>query len=238
MGTRLELGGIVVDVVKKDIKNVHLTVHPPSGRVRISAPLHLKTDTIRVFAIAKLPWIRLQQKKLRAQERETPREYLDRESHYLWGRRYLLRVVEHDAAPEVLLGSRAIVLKVRHGTPAVKRQEVIEAWYRKQLKAAVPALVEKWEPRMGVNLRLCFVQRMKTKWGSCSPASRSIRVNTELAKKPRECLEYIVVHEMAHLLEPTHNERFVKLLDSQLPTWRQRRDTLNRLPVRHEHWGY
>lgn len=164
--------------------------------------------------------------------------YLPRESHYVWGRRYLLRVVEHEAKPEVSLTPRSLLLKVRPGTPATKKQEFVEDWYRQQLKAAVQPLVEKWEPRLAVKVRRYFVQRMKTKWGSCSPSSQSIRLNTELAKKPRECLEYIVVHEMAHLLEPSHSERFVSILDEFLPRWRQRRDALNRLPVRHEHWIY
>jgi len=238
MGTKLALGGIVIDVVKKKIKNVHLTVHPPSGAVRISAPARMSTDTIRVFAIAKLPWIRAQQRKLRAQERETPREYLSRESHYVWGKRYLLKVVEEDGPPQLTLTPRTLLLKVRPGTGAAKRMQLIEHWHRAQLKAAIEPLVVKWEPRLGVEVRRFFVQRMKTKWGSCSPGSRSIRLNTELAKKPHECLEYLVVHEMAHLLEPIHNERFVAILNEHLPQWRIRRDALNRLPVRHEHWIY
>jgi len=146
--------------------------------------------------------------------------------------------MEEDATPAVLLTPRTLVLKVRPGTDAAKRQELIEEWYRVQIQTAVEPLIARWEPRLGVEVRRVFVQRMKTKWGSCSPAPRSIRLNTELAKKPRECLEYIVVHEMIHLLEPTHGERFVSILDDCLPRWRQRRDSLNRLPVRHEHWSY
>lgn len=238
MGTRLTLGGIGIDVVKKDIKNVHLTVHPPSGSVRITAPQRMKVDTIRVFAIAKLPWIRQQQKRIRAQERETPREYLSRESHYVWGRRYLLKVVEHDAPAAVRLTPRTLLLRVRSGTGVARKQELIADWYRAELRMAAEPLVAKWEARLGVSVRRLFVQRMKTKWGSCSPTSRSIRLNTELAKKPPECLEYLVVHELAHLIESTHNERFLAVLDEHLPQWRHRRELLNRLPVRHEHWSY
>lgn len=236
MVTQIELGGIVLEVVQKDIKNVHLSVYPPSGKVRISAPLRMNADTIRVYAISKLDWIRQQQKKLRAQERETPREYLDRESHYVWGKRYLLQVVEQDAAPAVDLKHNKLLLRVRPGSGEQKKQAALEEWYRQQLKIAVPPLIAKWQPLMGVKVERFFVQRMKTKWGSSNPDSGNIRLNTELAKKPRECLEYIVVHEMAHLLEPTHNQRFVVLMDQFIPKWQFYRELLNRLPVPHERW--
>ncbi len=238
MVTQVKLGDIAVDVVMKDIKNIHLSVYPPSGKVRISAPLRMELDTIRVFAISKLGWIKQQQKKLREQERETPREYLDRESHYVWGKRYLLQVVEADAAPLVELMHSKMLLRVRPGTNDDMKQEVVAQWYRDQIKAAVPELIAKWEPIMGVKVERIFVQKMKTKWGGCNPATRSIRINTDLAKKPHEHLEYIVVHEMAHLLEPTHNNRFVALMDQFMPKWQFYRDELNRLPVGHEDWVY
>lgn len=238
MLSQIHLGEIAVDVVRKDIKNVHLSVHPPTGRVRIAAPERMKLDTIRVFAISKLRWIKQQQKKLREQERETPREYLDRESHYVWGKRYLLKVIEKDAAPSVELRHSAMLLRIRSGASGEKKQAVLDGWYREQLKEAIPPLVVKWERLMGVKVEKFFVQRMKTKWGSCNPRSRSIRLNSELAKKPRECLEYIVVHEMVHLLEPTHNRSFIALIDQFMPKWQFYRDILNRLPVRHERWGY
>lgn len=238
MVTQIQLGDIAVDVVQKDIKNIHLSVYPPTGKVRISAPLRMDIDTIRVFAITKLSWIKSQQKKLLEQERETPREYLDRESHYLWGKRYLLHVVEKDAAPEVELKHNKMLFQIRPGTSNGKKQEILEAWYREQLKEAIPLLIAKWEPLMGVTVERFFVQKMKTKWGSCNPGSNSLRLNTDLAKKPPECLEYIVVHEMTHLLEPTHNSRFLSLMDQFIPKWRFYKDELNRLPVRHENWGY
>ena len=193
----------------KDIKNVHLSVHPPTGRVRISAPSRMSLDTIRVFAISKLGWIKQQQRKLREQERETPREYLDRESHYVWGKRYLLKVIESDEPPSVELKHSQMLLRVRPATDEAKKQAIVEEWYREQLKEAVPPLIAKWEPLMGVKVERFFVQRMKTKWGSCNPGAGSIRLNTDLAKKPRECLEYIVVHEMVHLIERHHNDRFM-----------------------------
>ncbi len=238
MVAQIKLGDIAVDVTLKDIKNIHLSVYPPTGRVRISAPAHMSLDTIRVFAIAKLGWIKEQQKKLQRQDRETPREYLDRESHYLWGRRYLLAVSEGNQAPSVALKHRRMLLQVRPGADEWKKRAVVEEWYREQLKKALRPLIAKWEPLMGVKVERFFVQRMKTKWGSCNPIAGSIRLNTDLAKKPRECLEYIVVHELIHLREPTHSARFVALMDQYMPKWQYYRDQLNRLPVSHEHWIY
>lgn len=198
----------------------------------------MNLDTIRVFAISKLGWIKQQQKKLREQERETPREYLDRESHYVWGKRYLLKVIESDQAPGVALKHSQIHLRIRPGASDEKKQAIIEEWYREQLRQAVPSLVTKWEPLIGVKVGRFFVQKMKTQWGSCNPNARSIRLNTDLAKKPPECLEYIVVHEMVHLLERTHNNRFISLMDQFMPNWQFRRAELNRLPVRHVDWDY
>jgi len=238
MYAQVQLGDIDVDVVRKDIKNVHLSVHPPTGKIRIAAPSRMSLDTIRVFAISKLGWIRQQQRKLQEQERETPREYLDRESHYVWGRRYLLTVVEHDRPASVELGPRRLVLQVRPETDREKRQSILEEWYREQVRKAVPPLIAKWERLMQVKVHGFYVQRMKTKWGSCNAEAGTIRLNTDLAKKPSPCLEYIVVHEMVHLLEPTHNARFLALMDHFMPRWHHRREALNRLPVRHEHWSY
>lgn len=238
MVSKIDLGGILVEVFKKDIKNVHLSVYPPTGKVRISAPLRMNLNTIRVFAISKLGWIKQQQKKITEQEREPPREYLDRESHYVWGKRYLLKLIEKDAAPRVELKHSRMLLQTRPATSEEKKQAILDEWYRSQLKEAVPSLIAKWEPLTGAKVERFFVQRMKTKWGSCNPRAGNIRFNTDLAKKPRECLEYIVVHEMAHLLEPTHNSRFLTLMDLFIPNWRFYRDLLNRLPVRHETWEY
>ena len=238
MPTQVKLGNIAVDVVLKDIKNVHLSVHPPTGRVTISAPSRMNLDTIRVFAISKLGWIKQQQRKLQKQERETAREYLDRESHYVWGRRYLLKVSESEGPPSVELRHNRMHLRVRPGSDETKRHAIVEEWYREQLKQAVSPFVEKWEQLIGVKVRRVFVQRMKTKWGSCNHRARTIRLNTDLAKKPRECLEYLVVHELVHLLEPTHNAHFIGLMDQFMPKWSFYRQRLNRLPVRHETWEY
>ncbi|MFN0304213.1 MAG: M48 family metallopeptidase [Burkholderiales bacterium] len=238
MSSRIDLGGDAVDVVFKDIKNIHLGVYPPDGRIRIAAPKRMSLDHLRVFAIAKLPWIRTQQRKLRAQVRESPREYLDRESHYLWGKRYLLKVVEEDAAPSVTLKRGSIVLRIRPRASEAARQAIVAKWYRQQLKAAVSELIATWEPILGVRVQRFFVQRMKTRWGGCNTEARTIRLNTELAKKPRECLEYILVHELVHLRERLHTDRFNALMDEFLPQWKQLRELLNIAPLGHESWGY
>lgn len=235
---QFHLGEIAVDVVRKDIRNIHLSVHPPAGKVRISAPLRMDLDTIRVFAITKLAWIKSQQKKLREQDRETPREYLDRESHYLWGKRYLLKLVEKDAAPSVELKHNRMILKLRPATGHEKKQAVLDAWYRERIKEVAPPLIAKWERIIGVKSGRFFVQKMKTKWGSCNPGPKSIRLNTDLARKPLQCLEYIVAHELTHLLERHHNDRFTALMDAHMPQWRQYREMLNSLPLAHQEWEY
>jgi predicted metal-dependent hydrolase len=237
MHTAFELGETTLEVVTKDVKNVQLSVYPPTGNVKIVAPLRMKLDTIRLFAIAKLRWIREQQRQLREQAREGPREYVDRESHYVWGRRCLLTVVEEEAAPGVNLRQARLSLRVRPGADGSKREDVMASWYRQLLRDAAQPLIAAWEKRLQVTVTGFYVRHMKTKWGSCNPSARTIRLNTELAKKPRECLDYVVLHEMAHLLEPKHGPRFLALLDSLMPTWRDTRDLLNRLPARHERWS-
>jgi predicted metal-dependent hydrolase len=236
MSEQVHLGNLAVDVVRKDIKNVHLSVHPPTGRVTIAAPSRMSLDTIRVFAITKLGWIRQQQTKLQEQERETLREFIDRESHYVWGKRYLLKTSENEQPPHIELKHSRMHLHVRPGTSQGKCQAIVEEWYRQQIKQAAPPLIAEWESRIGVKVNRVFVQRMKTQWGSCNHHARTIRLNTDLAKKPPECLEYLLVHEMVHLLEPTHNARFIALMDHFMPKWQSHRQTLNRLPVRHESW--
>jgi predicted metal-dependent hydrolase len=234
----LILDDIELDVVYKDIKNVHLSVHPPTGRVRISAPREASPDVVRAFAVSKIGWIRRQQRSLREQEREPPREYIERESHYLWGKRYLLTVEEHDAPTCVESDHRRLILRVRRGSEVAKREAAIERWYRDEIRRAAPALILAWEQVLSVRLKRFYVQRMKTMWGSCTSASSTIRLNTELAKKPIECLEYIIAHELTHLREPNHGAKFVEIMDTAMPTWRSRRDQLNDLPVRHENWRH
>lgn len=234
----IRLNDIDVEVVQKNIKNVHLSVYPPTGHVRVSAPESMALETIRVYVISKLGWIKKQQAKLRAQEREAPRECIDRESHYFNGKRYLLEVVELEQTPQVRLAHSKILLQVRPGSDEAKKRSVLDEWYRGELKVKMGALITQWQKKMEVSVAQWSVRKMKTRWGSCTPELRSIRINLELAKKPQECLEYIVVHELVHLLEPSHNTRFITLMDQFLPKWRMYRDELNALPVRHENWRY
>jgi len=194
----IEIGDIAIAVTRKQIKNVHLSVHPPDGRVTLSAPTHTRLEVIRAYAITKLPWIRVQQERLRGQARETPRRYVERESHYLWGRRHLLTVVERDQKPSVTVDHRRITLSVRPGSDRARRAEVMHEWHKALLHAFVPLLIAKWEPKLGVKVNAYFFKRMKTRWGSCNPRAGHIRLNTELVKKPRDLLEYVVVYEMGY----------------------------------------
>lgn len=232
------LGTSKVEVVFKPIKNVHLSVHPPAGRISVAAPDYMQLDTVRLFALARLGWIRQQQQKLAQQQREPEREYVERESHMVWGKRYLLKVIEAEAAPRVQLTPRQLRLHVRPGSDPTQRQQVLDAWYRQQVRDTAAPLLQHWQTRLNVTATRCYVQRMKTRWGSCNPLARTIRLNTELAKKPPQCLEYLIVHELMHLLEPTHNARFIALMDKFLPDWQRHRELINQLPLRHEAWKY
>lgn len=236
---QITINHITIDVVHKNIKNMHLAVYPPTGRVRIAAPLNLNEDTIRLFAISKLSWIKRNQRKFEGQDRMTPREYKQRESHYFQGKRYLLNVIEEDARPKIVLRSKTYIdLFIRPNTSTYKRHEVMTAWYRKELKKQIPDFIKKWEKILNVTVQSWQVKEMKTKWGSCNIVEKRIWVNLELAKKPEHCLEYIIVHEMVHLLERHHNERFIYYMDTYLPNWRQLKAELNKLPVSHAEWEY
>lgn len=238
MSVALKLGDMSVDVVRKNIKNIHLSVYPPAGRVRVSAPNRIGNDALRVYVISKLDWIRKQQDKIRKQPRETPREYINRESHYFRGERYLLSVIERNTSPCVELLHSTIRLYVRPGASFEKRRDVIDEWYREQLKQILPEIIRRYEKAIGIKVREFGIKKMKTRWGTCNAKARRIWLNLELAKKPIECLEYIVVHEMAHLIEPTHNARFVAVMDKYMPKWKFYKAELNRLPVKHEEWEY
>lgn len=231
MVTELDIGGIPVDVVFKDIKNVHLSVYPPNGRVRISAPCRMTAENVRLFALSKFGWIKKQQGKLLSQEREAPREFLERESHYVWGRRYLLRVEETDRHVGVDVRHRDMVLRVELGASPERRQELVDEWYRRELRQAAALLIHKWESALELQVSRFFVQRMKTKWGSSNPALRTIRLNLELAKKTPECVDYVVLHEILHFIVPDHSARFQALLDEKMPEWRHVRQKLNDEPL-------
>ena len=227
----IELGEVRIKVTRKAVKNVHLSVHPPNGEVTLIAPTATRLEVARAYAISKLVWIRNQQNKLQQQAREEPRQYVTRETLYLWGQRYLLEVEEKDTKPCVTWDHTRILLTVRPGSDHTKRAKVIHEWHKQLLHQSVPKLIRKWEQRLGVNVSDYFLQKMKTKWGSCNHSARNIRLNTELVKKPKEMLDYVVLHEVAHLVEPNHSERFTDILDTHLPSWRTTRDELNALPL-------
>jgi predicted metal-dependent hydrolase len=234
----MKLGDIKIELIQKSIKNVHLSVLPPNGDVRIAAPLHLSEETIRLYAISKLPWIKQQQKKIRNQERESRREFLNKETHYFQGRKYLLRLFEVNEPSKVALNNKYLDIYVRPGTTTSQYQRIINQWYRNEMKERIPSYIKKWEKVMPVKVDEFGIKLMKTKWGTCNIEAKRIWLNLELAKKPLQCLEYIVVHEMVHLLERKHNDRFIGYLNKFMPQWRSYRDELNRLPISHLDWEY
>lgn len=234
----LKLGNIEIEVEQKNIKNIHLSVYPPKGRVRIAAPSKMDMDTVRIFAISKLQWIKDQQKILLDQDREPKREFLEMESHYFLGKRYLLKIHELNAPPKVEIDHKFIHLYIRPNTKLEKRSAIVDEWYRAQLKDVTPKLLTKWEKKIGVQSNDLRIKKMRTKWGTCNTEAKRVWLNLELAKKPKECIEYIIVHELVHLLERSHNQRFVKFMDEFMPKWRFYREELNRLPYSHVDWDY
>ncbi len=236
---QLTISGIVIDVVRKDIKNLHLSVHPPTGRVRIATPLHVNDEAVRLFAISKLAWIKKHQARFEAQPRQSPREYVSGESHYLWGDRYLLQVIFHEGRPQVVVRNKKYIdLYVREGSDQRQREHMMTEWYRAQLKAQVPSLLAKWEATIGVKTAEWQVKTMKTRWGTCNSEARRIWLNLDLAKKPSICLEYIIVHELVHLLERHHNDCFVGYMNQFMPQWRSYKEELNSFPLKHADWSY
>jgi predicted metal-dependent hydrolase len=228
---QLLIGSVPVEVSIKPIKNLHLSVVPPDGAVRISAPQGMSPDHVRAYAIGKLGWIRKQQARFSAQQRESPRLVIERESHALWGQRLLLHIEEVNAAPRIEVHPKHLILSLRPGSTLEKRQSILAAWYRNELRKEAAELIALWQQRLDVRINKLFVQAMSRQWGSCNPTTKNIRLNTQLAQKPRACLDYIVLHELAHLKVPTHGEEFVALLDSLQPDWQERRRLLNNLPI-------
>lgn len=236
MPETFRLGDIAISVTRKAIKHVHLSVYPPAGLVSMVAPRGTRLEVARAYAVSKLGWIREQQAKLRGQAREGARKFVGRETHYIWGRRYLLEVREADVKPSVKLSHRKMTLSVRPGSTQAKRAEVMYEWHRQLLHEALPPVIKKWEARLKVKVSGYFLQRMKTRWGGCNCCAGNIRINTELVKKPKDLLDYVVLHEMLHLITPKHDERFLGLLTKHYPNWREARQELNDLPLGHERW--
>ena len=236
---QIDVNGFVVDVVRKDIKHLHLAVYPPNGKIRVAVPLHVNDEAVRLAVITRLAWIKRQQENFEQQERQTPRQYVSGETHYYQGRRYRLNVIEHDGANRVeILNNQFIDLYVRPGSTIDQRRRVITEWHRADLRQSIPPLIEKWETAMGVKVAEWGIKQMKTRWGTCNIQASRIWINLELAKKSPRCLEYIVVHEMVHLLERLHNDHFRELLSRYFPQWQFIRDELNREPLAHEDWEY
>jgi predicted metal-dependent hydrolase len=235
----ITVSGIRVQIVRKEIKNLHLGVYPPGGRVRVAAPLAVTDDGVRLAVVGKLGWIRRQRTKFQTQLRQSEREMVSGESHYFLGRRYRLRVVSHDGPGKVHLRNNSIVeLHVSQSSDASERERILQRWYRERLKELIPPLLEKWQKALKVEVAQCRVKKMKTKWGSCNAAAGRIWLNLELAKKPVQCLEYLVVHELAHLIERRHNENFISIMNKYLPKWRLHREELNSAPLANETWSY
>jgi len=237
MVEQITLGDISIALTRKQVKHVHLSVHPPNGRVTMVVPTGTRLVAARAYAISKLRWIKGQRLRLLSQPRETAREFVNRESHSLWGRRYLLTVREAKERPSVVAKNRRLVLTVRPGASKAKRSEVMHEWHKQLLHEAVGPLLAKWQAKLGVKASAYFVQRMKTKWGACNHRDRNIRLNTELVKKPKDLLEYVIVHELVHLIEPKHSDRFMTLMDRHYPHWREARSELNALPLSAETWA-
>jgi predicted metal-dependent hydrolase len=233
----IRISGLLIEVVRKKIKNLHLGVYPPAGRVRVAAPLHVTDEAVRLAVITRLAWIKRQRAKFEKQERQSDREYVTGESHYFQGRRYRLNVVYQKGRAHVVVRNKSTIdLFVREGSTTAQREKVFIEWYRQQLKAIIPPLIEKWERIIRVTVTDWRVKAMKTRWGSCSVHAGRIWLNLELVKKPQQCLEYVIVHEIVHIIEKSHNDRFASLMDSFMPQWRLHRDELNRSALRHETW--
>lgn len=229
---QITIGELVIDVARKDIKNLHLAVYPPDGRVRIATPLNINDEAVRLFAISKLAWIKKHQANFETQERQTKREFVSGESHYFQGKRYLLNVIYYQGIPKIEIRNNTYIdLYVREGSNEAQRKQVMMSWYRRQLKQEIPSLIEKWEKNIGVKVDDWGIKLMKTKWGTCNIQAKRIWLNLELAKKDKHCLEYVVVHEMVHLLERKHGDRFVALMNKFMPNWKLYKDELNRSPL-------
>jgi len=236
---KLVIDGLTVDVVRKPIRNLHLGVYPPHGRVRVAAPQSMDDEAVRLAVISKHAWIKRQQNHFKSQVRQSPREYIYRESHYHFGHRYLLNVIEQEGPARVVIRNKTVLdLYIPDGSDTQKRERVMNEWYRSELRGCIPAIIRMWEPVLGVEVGFYGIKKMKTKWGSCNNRASRIWINLELAKKPVTCLEYIVVHEMVHLLYRHHDDNFRDILDRVMPQWQLHRDELNRAPLGHATWSY
>ena len=225
----LRINDIEVEIHKKNIKNLHLSVLPPQGRVRVSAPNNMNDEAIRVFIITKIGWIKRQQEKYKNQPRQCERAYVSGESVYFCGKRYRLDVIHSNVCNDVRISGDKLIFQVREASTTEQRANVLNAWYRENIKKEIPKLLEKWQKVIGVTADSWGVKNMKTRWGTCNVKDKRIWINLQLAKKYPECLEYVIVHELVHLLEKNHNKMFIGYMDEFLPYWRTTKDELNAL---------
>ncbi len=220
-----------IEVTKKNIKNIYLRANSSNGRIALSAPKHISDETIRLFILSKLDWLKKRQKKIQQSIQLTNYEYTDKETHYIWGNAYILSIIEKDAPAIIELTNNTIILTIKPGANFETKKQIINKWSREELRLHAIPLIEKWSPILGVSINKLYVRYMKTYWGSCNTHAHTIRLNTELVKKPPECLEYVVVHELVHLLEPSHNKNFHRLMTAYLPDWKQRKELLSNFPL-------
>lgn len=236
--TQMHVSNLTIETVRKDIKNIHLGVYPPNGRIRVAVPLKTSDESTRLFLISKIPWIRKQQMRFSKQERQTSRKYVTGESHYFFGKRYTLNVIHTDKIAKIEIRKKTYVdLYIRSNTTIKQREKVFEKFYRNELEEIIPKLIEKWQKKVGVNAKEIKIRKMKTKWGTCNSKDKRIWLNLELAKKPFHCIDYVFVHELVHLKERKHSDRFIQLLESAYPKWKQSKDELNQGMLSHFEWG-
>lgn len=236
---RTEICNLMVETIRKDIKNIHLAVYPPNGRIRIAAPLETSDESIHLLVVSKIPWIKRQQSKFANQERQSQRQYVSGESHYFFGKRYLLEIINSESAHKIEIKRKnRISLYTKSESTWKHRERLLECWYRSEMRKQITPLLEKWSRIMGVKVNNLSIQKMKTRWGICDPQNKKIKLNLELVKKPINCLEYVLVHEMVHLLEKKHSEEFKAKMDSFMPNWKHFKDELNQAPLSYIHWSY
>jgi len=233
----LQVGGVEAIVLYKPVKNLHLNILPPTGRVRVTAPQNMNDDAIRTFLATRISWIKKMQSKFVRQERQTPREYASGESHYLFGSRYRLEIIEHDSRPKIeIKGKNKIVFYVKPETKTLKREKIMQEWYRDKLREYLDKTLPKWEKKIGTKAKFWGIRRMKTRWGTCNHKDKNVWFNLELAKIPEHCINYVIAHELIHLVEEKHSSRFTKLMDTYLPKWKNTKEELNQLILAHEDW--
>lgn len=235
----IKVGGVDVVVLHKKVKNLHLNVLPPIGKVRVSAPVGMDDDAIRTFLASRISWIKKNQAKFKGQERQTARKYISGESHFFLGSRYRLEVEFTDVTLGVdIKNKKKMVLNVKPKCQLLRREQIVRDWYRYELRNIISDLIDKWQKKIGVKANYWGIRKMKTRWGTCDEKTNRLWFNLELVKKPVSCIQYVVVHELIHLIERKHNDKFIGLIDKYLPKWRSEKDELNRQILSYDEWDH